>query len=302
MSDWREALMEVSDVGPSPELGQRILSDAAVLGQHGRLRTRRTTRRMAAWLLAAAGAVAVIAALALAAHSRQETPSPATSPTPAVIHDGHTQINGGSPAQRTLLASLLRGISSKDVPEVTVTLNGPVGAKPGWWLVFHFPGSAGAVALGAWQSALVAGAFHDRSQALGLPLVVGYGQLFHPGVGSNYEFFSRAAQHDAISPISAKTLTARIRRNANREGITLVSIRFARTIGLAPIVIARTTDLTAKLGTWRPSASPIGDDSHLEGSFFEVVNTAGKRVFYVGHATRAQHGIASCCSVIASAP
>jgi hypothetical protein len=295
MSDWREVLMQLSDVGPSPELGRRILSDAAVHGPHGPSRTRRTTRQITAWLLAGAGVVVVVAALALAAHSRQEKPPPATSPTPTVIHDGHTQINGGTPAQRTLLASLLLGISSKDVPEVTVALNGPPDMKAGTWLVFHFPGSDATDALGAWQSALVAGAFHDRSQALGLPLVAGYGQLFHPDTGSNYGDFSPAARHDAISPVSAKTLTERIRRNARREGITLVSIRFARTIGLAPIVIARTDDPTAKLGSWRPSAFPIGDDSHLEGSFFEVVNAAGKRVFYLGHATRAQHGAESCC-------
>ena len=217
-----------------------------------------------------------------------------------VIHDGHTQINGGTAQQRALLSSILLGISSKDVPEVTITPHSPVaGMKAGTWLVFHFSTSNATSTLGEWQSALVAGAFHDFSQQRDLPSVGGWGQLFQPRpgskpqVGSNYRVFSTAAGHGPIQRPSAAALTDRIRSNARRQGITIVSIRFAKPGGLAPIVIARTSDPHATLGEWQPQSTPIPNDSRLEGSFYEVINAAGRTVFDLGRSTRTQSVISN---------
>lgn len=66
-----------------------------------------------------------------------------------------------------------------------------------------------------------------------------------------------------------------------------------RPMDLAPIVVAKTSDPTAKLGSRMPKTSPYGDDGRLEGGFFEVENRAGKIVFFVGHSTRTQTGMGS---------
>jgi hypothetical protein len=211
----------------------------------------------------------------------------------SVIHDGHTRIVGGTPAQRALLGSILEGINSRDVPEVTV---GPPPTSSlmggGTWLVFHFPGSESRSRLGEWQSWLVAGAFRDLSASRGLPAVGGVGTLFNPSPGSGYERLC-CSPHHATSAASRQALTSRIKRGVKRAGLTLVSITFAKPENLAPIVVAKTSDQRARLGSWVPKTSPYGDDGALEGGFFEVENEAGRIVFFVGHSTRTQTGMGS---------
>ncbi|HEV8449968.1 MAG TPA: hypothetical protein VGQ45_00930 [Gaiellales bacterium] len=212
----------------------------------------------------------------------------------SVIHDGGTRIVGGTGAQRALLHTILEGISSRDVPEVTV--GPPPGTSlmggGGTWLIFHFPGDENRSQLGEWESWLVAGAFRDLSAARGLPAVRGDGVVFHPDVGSGYERLCCAAHH-VTSAASRQTLTRRITEGIKRAGLTLISIRFAKPFHLAPIVIAKTSDPDAKLGSWMPKSSPYGDDSNFEGAFLEVRNRAGRVVFFVGHSTRTQTGIGS---------
>jgi hypothetical protein len=211
----------------------------------------------------------------------------------SVIHDGRTRIVGGTPAQRTLLHTILEGIGSRDVPEVTV--GPPPGTSlmgGGTWLIFHFPGGENRSQLGEWESWLVAGAFRDLSAARGLPAVRGDGVVFHPDFGSGYERLC-CATHHVTSAASRQALTRRITEGVKRAGLTLISIRFAKPFHLAPIVMAKTSDPNAKLGSWMPRSSPYGDDSAFEGAFLQVRNQAGKVVFFVGHSTRTQTGIGS---------
>jgi hypothetical protein len=77
MPDLIELLDEFNDVAPSLELRQRILTDAASTksGDEGQRFGQRIGRRSARWLLAAGGITIVVVLLALAAHSRSQTPA-----------------------------------------------------------------------------------------------------------------------------------------------------------------------------------------------------------------------------------
>ena len=73
MPDLIELLDEFTDVAPSLELRQRILADAASIAS--RDKGQRIGRRSARWILAAGGVTIVVVLLALAAHSRSQTPA-----------------------------------------------------------------------------------------------------------------------------------------------------------------------------------------------------------------------------------
>src|SRR5690242_16708050 len=92
MADWRDALAEVSELAPSETLRQRVIRAADQRKQQPAAsspqRSVRLLRRGGVWLLGAAGVVAVLAALALAAHTRSTTTSakpPARHPKPSIV-------------------------------------------------------------------------------------------------------------------------------------------------------------------------------------------------------------------------
>jgi hypothetical protein len=232
-----------------------------------------------------------------------------TLPTDAafgqVISDGATKVIGGTAAQRDLLSSILRGVSSKEIPQVTIgTPPAPYRAKGRSWLTFALPGDQDTSNLGIWETWLVAGAFREmsvnlrmrgsisRKTATDLPVVFGYSDLFPSSTVPLSGTFPRDAAHPTSS-VDAETVMVSIERRLARARLSLVSLTFAKPFNLAPIVVARTYDPDAQKAGWRPDASPIADDGLLEGSFFEVVDVSGKVVFFVGHATRTQSGVGS---------
>jgi hypothetical protein len=212
-----------------------------------------------------------------------------------IIDDPRTVITGGTPKQRQVLRSIMRGIDSNDVPKVEIgSPPAPYNAKGRIWLTFRMSGLKNDSQLGIWETWLAAGTFRELSRSRGLPDVHGFGESFAdstPGSQDTYTFPSDASH--PTSNIDAETLTATIMRNLARAHLSLVSLRFARPFNLAPIVVARTDDPQAETRGWVPKLNPIGDDGELEGGFFEVVDASGKVVFFIGHATRTQSGVGS---------
>jgi hypothetical protein len=69
VSEWQRLFAEVSELDPPPRLRDRILSTP---GAPGRRDGSRRARRGVAWVLSICGALTLVAALALAAHSRRD--------------------------------------------------------------------------------------------------------------------------------------------------------------------------------------------------------------------------------------
>jgi hypothetical protein len=207
-----------------------------------------------------------------------------------VISDGGTRIDGGTPAQRKLLRTILEGISSNEVAEVRVSPGAPL------TLTLILTGETDQ-SLGTWESWLVAGAFRELSRTHGLPKVSGYSVNIPSLPLSSPISFPHKASHPT-SKVDAEILIASIERRLANARLSLVSLRFAKPFNLAPIVIARTYDPAAETKGWTPKLNPIGDDGALEGGFFEVVDALGKVVFFAGHATRTQSGMGSTGSGI----
>jgi hypothetical protein len=200
-----------------------------------------------------------------------------------VINDGRTRIVGGTPAQRVLLGSIMRGISSKDIAEVRVSTQG--------MLTLILTGGRANQSLGTWESWLVAGAFRELSRDSGLPEASGYSVDVPSAPLPLPNTFPQNASHPTSS-VGAETLTVSIERRLAQARLSLVSLTFAKPFNLAPIVIARTYDPRAGAG-WTPRGYPIQNDSRLEGSYFEVVDQSGKVVYFVAHATRTQSGMSN---------
>jgi hypothetical protein len=297
---WRDLVRAFDGVDPPLDLLRRAREREAGLQTTGRRGW--PVPHVAGWALAAAGVVVVAAALALAAHSRRDQPAgtPATVVSPAkddarIIDDPRMVITGGTRAQRRLLRSIVRGIDSNDVPKVEIgSPPPPYNAKGRSWLTFRLSGLHNRSQLGIWETWLAAGAFRELSRSHGLPNVYGFGQSFADSIpgGHNASLFHLDASQPT-SGVDAETLTSTIKRNLANADLSLVSLRFARPFNLAPIVIARTDDPNAGRDGWRPKGYPIADDSQLEGSFFEVVDGSGNRVFFVAHSTRTQMGMSS---------
>jgi hypothetical protein len=92
MADWRDALAEVSELAPSETLRQRVIRAANVQQRPTVSTAKRNVRRLrrgGVWLLGATGVAAVLAALALAAHTRSTssgpTKPPASLPKPSTV-------------------------------------------------------------------------------------------------------------------------------------------------------------------------------------------------------------------------
>jgi hypothetical protein len=228
------------------------------------------------------------------------TPSGALAPRTfgtITVNDG-TLVRGGTPAQRKLLERVLEGIDSDLVP--VVRIGGPPkdagvsatqGSGNGAWLYFPFPARRGVASqLAWWETRLVAGAFRDQSASRGLPGVLGATQPY-PRFGPSSESFF-GPTNPRVFPGNAERLTSLLVRHIRQMGLTPVTVKFARPGGLAPIVIARTQDEHARLGSWKPHGWPL-TDSHYEGLFFEVVNAQGTPVYFYAHTTRVEGGASS---------
>jgi hypothetical protein len=220
---------------------------------------------------------------------------PANAGFAQIIDDPRAVITGGTREQQRLLRSIMRGIDSNDVPKVEIgSPPASWGSTRGIWLTFRLSGLRNHSQLGIWEMWLAAGAFRELSRSRGLPAVYGFGRSFADSIPGREETstFPADTSHPT-SGIDSVALAATIENNLAKAGLSLVSLRFARPFHLAPIVIARTDDPAARQTGWRPKGYPVADDSQLEGSFFEVVDAAGKVVYYVAHSTRTQTGMSS---------
>jgi hypothetical protein len=208
-----------------------------------------------------------------------------------------TVVRGGTEAQREVLRKIVRGVDGRLVPIVRIGPP-PLSVLPSSgqrhttaWLYFPFPARDGVASqLAAWETRLVAGAFRDESAAQGLPRLIGATQPY-PHFGPSSEGFLGPANPPVI-PGNAARLTRLIIGRLHKMGLTPLTIRFAQPDGLAPVVIARTNDRKARLGSWKPEGWPL-TDSRYEGLFFEVLNSRGVPVYFYAHTTRVQGGASS---------
>jgi hypothetical protein len=200
-------------------------------------------------------------------------------------------IRGGSPAERRLLARIVRATRPTQIRALRI-----VPATKDWHPIR--PGDVELIAaeapvprghdnsLGDWETWLVGGAFRDRSAALGLPrvVVVGYGS----GAG-------RVTGRSDPPPAPARGLAAfrrRVEHIASQSGARVVDVRAGRPDGYSAAVTLQVAGpvwfLRHRLPQLQLRLHRLGSD----GTFVALYEADGRPLYVEGGSTRLQSGLA----------
>ena len=237
-----------------------------------------------------------VCTLALAAGCGQARSSgrahPSHSMRPVSLPATHSPvIRGGSPAQRRLLARIVRRTRPTQIRTLRI-----VPATKDWHPIR--PGDVELLAseapvphghdnsLGDWETWMVGGAFRDRSAALGLPrvVVVGYGS----GAG-------RVTYGTHLPPAPASGLAGfrrRVQTIAAKSGARVLDVRAGAPDGYSAAVMLQVASpawfLRHRLSQLQLRLHRLGSD----GTFIALYEADGRPLYVQGGSTRLASGLA----------
>lgn len=229
-------------------------------------------------------------------------------------------VSGGSELQRVALQSILARLVSS-APAADSIVSAEIGSLPegfdplaeragaAWIYLTISDGDLLHRSLGLWQALLVAGAFRSESDARQLPDVVGRTITILRPDGSQRDGGSAMIWVPPGAPVpstSEATLTERAQQEAAKAGVSLVSVQFARTLELAPVVTVVATDPTRFVGNRREKLFQIIQSFQdvrapaADGAFLLVRDLDGQILMFTSYAVRAGQGVGWVESALAS--
>jgi hypothetical protein len=248
--------------------------------------------------LAAALAAAAVCAACGGTLPESKAPAPASPvATPRAVWTPlaeYPPIVGGTPRQRAELRLILAGLGAAGIQRVAIR-------PPGVWKPFR-PGDVKLViTLGdpidvraQWKAYMLGGAFYERLLELGGPRlvaieVVGEGGSRIAGLKPSDDQQS-GVPTDGLDP---GDLENQVRAAAEVADATVESLEALTPLGVAFAVTLRVDDPAAFLkNRTLPFLDSLPDRGlQLDGSFVEVLDTDGKRVWFVANASRGRVGM-----------
>ena len=293
MSSLTDLFSELDAVSPPPRLQSRVVALEV---------TRRTARgrfpRLGSWLVASAGCVLVVGALALAAHSRRDATASGHHPDRGLVP--REDVKGTAFAAKLVSRYHLEGVR-------VVVLDGNPGFgsdKPWLYATIRTDGAKGLEA--KWDVLRLIDAYRATSRQSARPSIAGFSIIragephcVTPSAASCKAGTAFSLEHVIPRDPSAWSADARSERSAVTERVrkmsnaALVSIHFAKGVyGALPEVIIKTPDPVSfaqryKYGT----PAVLGDTSRYEGYLVTVQDSDGNLVSLNGGSSYLSMGV-----------
>lgn len=255
------------------------------------------SRRITLVCAATVGALAVVAAVAVAQRAATHT-TPGFTPV-QLGHGVDAKVVGAAASGTTLdvVASQLEAkVNDPSIKSVAIRQQAETAAAAGGTqvVVTTSASSGPAASEASWKAELLAGALRDIAVAKGLTTVDNFevDQLLPDGSAKPVDSgFGNVVPDEVFDTSSKATMRPRISAGLQSVDLSPISIDFAQGIQDAPVVIAKTTapqktiDASTDPTFWRQALG--GDPLDYEGYFIEIVDASGNPVLISSAAHRA---------------